>query len=346
MATHDQLQSVYDDLLPVEKTASVLVLVVPLIRYQYKNSDYLYLLYKPLIEDSKTYKVVSLSVWKHWKMVWKALTKKNLIVHYHWLECTDLKSLAGMIYKWTFVWLYSHLGGKLVWTIHNKMPHDGKYQRLNYRLRSSLAKRADRLTVHCGSVIEDLSRFYHQPEEKFRVVQHPPYPSREIPGNEARKKLLKKWPVPIRKEDQLFLMFGNISSYKNIDRVGHIFKKLPTDKKLLVVGPVKKGQMHYYHQISNSIEGAKNIKVIPHFVPEEMVPVYFSSADCVLFNFDEILTSGGVVLAKSYNKPIIAPNLGCLTELDPEADKATLFETEEQLEYLIRNFRHPEPKDG
>lgn len=344
MATHDQLKSVYNELLSGKGGKPVLLLVVPLIRYQYKLSDYLYLLYQPLIDENESYRVESLSVWKHWKIVWKALFGKNVILHYHWLECTDLKSLAGMSYKWICVRLFKLIGGKLVWTLHNKMPHDRNYRILNYRIRSSMAKHADLLAVHCQSVIGDLSRFYNQPEEKFRVVHHPSYPTTHIEREDARNQLLKSWSVPLSSDDQLFLMFGNISSYKNIDKVCQIFTELDADKKLLVVGPVKKGQMHLYHKISSIAKEKENIKIVPYFVPEEMVPVYFNAADCVIFHYEEILTSGGVVLAQSYNKTVIAPNLGCLSELDSE--NSTLFQSEEQLERLIRNFQLPEPDNG
>ncbi len=38
-------------------------------------------------------------------------------------------------------------------------------------------------------------------------------------------------------------------------------------------------------------------------------------ADCTIFNYRDVLTSGGVHLALAYKKPVIAPLSGCLKEL-------------------------------
>jgi len=84
--------------------------------------------------------------------------------------------------------------------------------------------------------------------------------------------------------------------------------------------------------------------LIPHFVSEEDVPLFHHACDCVVFNYRQILTSGGVALAKSYGKPIIAPRLGCLHELS--GDKAHLFDTREQLSKLLANFSTEKQRDA
>lgn len=340
MATHDQLLNLYDDLLPDKRDGRIPLYVVPLIRHQYKKSDYLYLLYRDIIENrTEQFDIKSISIWKHWVFAWKAFTTNHVILHYHWLECTDLKSLAGMIYKLLCIFLFKSAGGCLVWTIHNKKPHDNKFRRFNFRIQSWMASRADLLHIHCESAIKEISQFYDQPESKFRVVNHPAFPSKKIKRSKAVERLNDVQNLYLKQSDRIFLMFGNISSYKRIDKVCRMFTDLPSDKKLLIIGPVKKGQMTAFREIKEMSESRENIRLVPHFIPEEMVPHYMNAADCVVFNYRQILTSGGVELARSYGRPILAPHMGCLSELDDE--NVTLFNTQEQLKQLLGAF---EPK--
>jgi glycosyltransferase involved in cell wall biosynthesis len=337
MASYANLQSVYKELLPDNLKSPADLYVVPLIRFGYKKSDYLYLLYKDIIEaENGNFKIHSTSVWEHWKFVLRAFKTSDVILHYHWLECTNFKSLAGMLYKLLCIILFKKLGGKLVWTVHNKMPHDNNFTKTNFRIRSSMAKRADIMHVHCKSAVDIISEFYNQPKSKFRIIPHPAYPVKFISKENAIRDLNSKQNMDLKLSDQVFMMFGHISSYKQIGRVCEMFKNFADNKKLLVVGPVKKGQLEYYRKIKEASKSHNNIILIPHFVSEEDVSLYHYACDCVVFNYRDILTSGGAALAQSYGKPVIAPRLGCLQELS--GDTAHLFDTQEQLQNLLANF--------
>lgn len=336
MTLHEKLQSMYRELTP-DTDQMVDLFVVPLIRFQYKESDYLYLLYKEFIENPESrYNVHSTSVWRHWSFVWRVIRNPATILHYHWLESTDLKSLAGMAYKLLCIVLFQKLGGSIVWTVHNKMPHDARFEWFNLKICSSMARRANLIHVHCSYAAEEISRFYDQPISKFRVIPHPSYPATNIPRATAIRRLNKKHDLKLSDEQQIFLMFGNISSYKQIDKVVEMFAHLGREKILIVVGPVKKGQIPHYRDIQSLAEEAGNVRLIPHFIPEKEVPLYHSACNCVVFNYSEILTSGGIALAKSYNCPIIAPDLGCIQELQYE--KLHRFTCQEELQSLLINF--------
>lgn len=341
MSLHEKLKSIYEELLPDNTSGITHLFVVPLIRFNYKQSDYLYLLYKGFIEDPESpFKIHSTSILHHFKFVWYALRKRDVLLHYHWLECTDLKSLSGMIYKLICIALFKAFGGKLVWTVHNIMPHDRQYRSLNYKIRSYMAHKADLLHVHCETAVQEVSSFYGLSEGKFRVIPHPEFPAESISRKKAIKKLNKKRGFDLKKEDQIFLMFGNISAYKKILETAQIFTALPRHKKLLIAGPVKKGQLNVYHELKKVASKNSNILLYPHFISEESVPLYHNVADCVLFNYREILTSGGVALARSYNRPIIAPKLGCLKEV--QGEDIFLFDSQEELRQLLTEF---EPKE-
>lgn len=345
MGTHEQLLKLYNDLIPDSHDGRITLYVVPLIRYNYKKSDYLFLLYRDLIENKKDrFKVKSLSVWQHYIFTLKSIFSKSVILHYHWLECTDLKSLSGMVYKLICIFLYKATGGTLVWTVHNKAPHDKKFTKLNYKIQSWMASKADLIHVHCESAIDEICSYYDQPASKFRVVDHPSFPSKNISREISIERLNYKRDLFLERDDTIFLMFGNISSYKQIEKVCEMFTDMPSRKKLLIVGPVKKGQMSNFNTIKKIAKTRNNILLIPHFIPEDMVPFYMNAADCVVFNYREILTSGGVELARSFNRPILAPEMGCLSDTNDK--NVTLFENQDQLRELLLTFEPEIQKDA
>jgi glycosyltransferase involved in cell wall biosynthesis len=76
----------------------------------------------------------------------------------------------------------------------------------------------------------------------------------------------------------------------------------------------------YEQQLAEQIAETKGAVFHPGFVKEHLIPVYFSAADVVVLPFENILTSGSLVLAMSYGKPIIAPRLGNIPETIGAAD--------------------------
>ncbi|TVQ01742.1 MAG: hypothetical protein EA359_13480 [Balneolaceae bacterium] len=328
----EKLEKIYSEL---HEEGPVTLFVAPPIRFAYKRSDYLFLLYKDLLA-SPVYKIDSVSTIGHLKFVLWAVLGKKSILHYHWLEYTGFFAGFNYFFKLSCIWVYKKLGGKIVWSIHNKLPLDCSHEWIHFKTRKWLAQKADRLLIECESVLAEISTYFNVHINKFRVWPHPAYPPQLMPRAAAVEAINHRYNVTIKVQDRLFLMFGHISPYKQIDKVCEIFLKQPIQKKLLIVGPVKNGQMKYYKKIRKLSQQKENIVLIPQFIKEECVPEFMNATDYVLFNYREILSSGGVSLARSYDKPIILPKTGCLRELDDE--NLRFFGTQEELKTLIENL--------
>ena len=326
------LQSVYKKLVPDIKT----LFVIPLVRYEYPKSDYLYLFYKDLIESNDPPQVKSISAVAHIKFVLSRLSRNPSIVHYHWLEFQDKRALLGMVYKWICLYFYKLLGGRLVWTIHNKMPHDRRYFRGNFLLRKWMAIKSDKLHVHCETAADEMSEFFNVSRNKFVIIPHPEFPAKLIPHAAAAEAINQRFNLNLKGTDSIYLTFGNISTYKGIPEIARIFKSLKPGKKLIIAGPVKKGHMQVYKEIKAIQEDAENIHIIPKFISEECVAEFFNAADYAVFNYKDILTSGGVELARSYRKKIILPLTGCLKELE-DLPNIIPFKTSEELKEILQN---------
>jgi len=332
MGSSKNLRSIYNNLLPGVET----LFVVPLIRYNYPKSDYLYLFYKNFIESNDPPRISSISALGHFKFVFTKVFGNPCVVHYHWLEFQDKWSLLGMVYKWLCLFLYKIFGGKLVWTIHNKMPHNDRYYKGNFLLRKWMAQRADLLHVHCATAVNEMSDFFEIPKNKFVVIPHPEFPAKLIPRAAAVEALNQRFHLNLKNSHKVYLNFGNISRYKRLQELATIFKSLDSNKKLIIAGPVKKGHMVEYKKLKEIQKDSGNIHIIPQFISEECVAEFFNAADYTVFNYKEILTSGGIELAKSYRKKMILPLKGCLKELKDQPDVIS-FKSSDELERILQN---------
>lgn len=236
------------------------------------------------------------------------------ILHIHWTDPFMVANsrLMTVIESTRFIFellMLKLLGVKIVWTIHNIKDHEGRYKSIQYFFTKILIKLCNRLIVHCQSAKEETIKVYGE-NSSIRIIPHGNYIGwykNAINRPEAREKL------NIRDEDIVFLYFGQIRSYKGVDELIDTFKVLEhPNVRLLIVGkPLNK-------EIGNSLfekcKSDSRIKIISEFIPDEDIQIYMNAADIVTLPFKNILTSGSALLAMSFAKPIITPNIGCIKD--------------------------------
>jgi len=143
------------------------------------------------------------------------------------------------------------------------------------------------------------------------VVSHGNYMElkNDISLQEARNKL------DIKIEDIVFLYFGRIRQYKGLPELIDAFQKLNSSQqaKILIVG--KPFNDEIATNIKNSCKDNVQIRNILEFIPDDDIQIYMNAADIVVLPFKDILTSGSIILSMSFGKPIIAPEIGCITDV-------------------------------
>ncbi len=291
------------------------VFVVPKIRYEHKASDYLYLLYSNLIE-SEPYHIQDVSVFSHIVFVFKKLFNKNVILHYHWFEFQDAKALAGMPWKLLCVWLFKLLRGKIVWTIHNLEPHNRRYLKMHLNIHCWLAAKADVVHIHCLNSVAAVSDRFNIATSKIVVLGHPSFPSTEVSKADSVSFLNTRFGIQLIPNTPTILFFGNISKYKQIEKTIDIVEEQKLHTQVLIAGPIKKSEQPIGSKLMARAQHNPMIHILPKFIEDDWLPYIFGASDLCVFNFDHILTSGSVEMALSYNKPVLAPNLGCISELN------------------------------
>jgi len=113
----------------------------------------------------------------------------------------------------------------------------------------------------------------------------------------------------VNKENIKLLLFGEISSKKNIEKILYLFKTLDTKYQLQIVGKFEKS---YEKRVMHLINEQDNIIINNNYVSESLKKQYYIESDIVIIPYTNSLYSNGMesgVLydAINFSKPIIFP---------------------------------------
>ncbi len=235
------------------------------------------------------------------------------VLHFHWVQYFYkspgvLSSSLWSLFFFLRLLLAKMLSYRIVWTVHNIMPHERCPGPSDLIARRSLALFADALVVHCRRA-ESLVREAFGRRNGICVIPHGHYigwysgePSRE----EARRCF------QISAEEYVYLYFGAIKPYKGLEGLIGAFKQLPSGILIIAGRP---DDPAIEKALRERIGGHPGIRFLPGFVPDDQVRMFFQCCDAVVLPFSDVLTSGSAVLALSLGRPVIVPDLGCLPEL-------------------------------
>jgi len=211
------------------------------------------------------------------------------------------------------------VGAKLILEMHETI--DPLEERiLPIRLYAKVAGRllmrmADALTAHSTSAKDQIAQTYGINRGKIFVK---PFGLYENYKRDYDKGLAKK---ELGIEEQFVILnFGSIRKYKGVPYLAKAFSALPEavarNSRLVIAGE----DWGDDNELSNLIESSpykQKITFNPNFVPDEMVPAYFSAADVVVLPYSDIFASAGSAVAQiamAYGKPIITSNFETMRE--------------------------------
>jgi glycosyltransferase involved in cell wall biosynthesis len=129
-------------------------------------------------------------------------------------------------------------------------------------------------------------------------------------------------------EEFVILYFGLIRHYKGVPCLVKAFDLLPSSiasrSRLLVVGEVwEEGEL--LQELINSSSYKSQISLVPHYVPDSMIPKYFSAADVVALPYLRASGSGVAHIAMAYGKPLIVSDVAALRESMADYQGALFF---------------------
>jgi glycosyltransferase involved in cell wall biosynthesis len=242
------------------------------------------------------------------------------VLHIHWLHPFLLASSRGktILKSVSFIGeliILKLFGIKIVWTVHNIISHETKFKSLELFFTKLLSRLCNRIIVHSSSAKNEVIETYRIRDSSIIVIPHGNYI--DCYENVIDKAKAKKQ-LHLSSEDVIFLYFGQIRPYKGVLELVDAFKRLEQSQaKLLIIGKPLNNEVA--NDVVKKCTEDERIRTVLKFIPDDELQIYMNAADIIVQPYKNILTSGAVILAMSFGKPVIAPSIGCIRDvLDDE----------------------------
>lgn len=278
----------------------------------------------------------------------KALLEKFDIIHYHWPDGyinqkSTLRTVQRSLLLMLILTVVKLKNTKVVWTVHNVVPHDAFHPRYSQWFMRWFAKRCDGFIFMSEESKATFFNLYNCSESvQYAIIPHGHYRN--------------SYPAPIAKADaknilglpqnkQVLLFFGMIKPYKNIDLLMELFTQAKLfDYVLVVAGNTDSPELK--EQLKQRAK-YPNIHLFLQFIPDDKLHIYLSAADAVILPYKAILNSGALLLALSFNRPVIAPHIGAFVSLQQELGRKWIYSYAGELDVssLKNALRHLETQD-
>lgn len=236
------------------------------------------------------------------------------VFHIHWVYDfafpgnNNISKLLSTIHYFLSLLLAKLLGYKIIWTVHNILPHNQVFIN-DIVARRFLSVVATAKISHSSYAVEEMKKLNINTDNTI-LIPHGNYIGKynnDICQSKARRIL------GLKKNDFIYLFIGNIQKYKGVQRLADTYLSMKIENSyLLITGqcidPVIDQKLR-----QTSAKGS--IRYINQLIPDDELQLYLNASDVVVYPFSNITTSGSVMLALSFGKPIIYPLLGSLNEL-------------------------------
>ncbi|MER3388754.1 MAG: glycosyltransferase family 4 protein [Microcella sp.] len=236
------------------------------------------------------------------------------IVHLHWTNpivqrYTD-PSRARDSMRATLAALrrYRQRGGRLVWTIHNVLPHDHRHHVLELELCQQLAREADVVHVLSASTLRAVEPYYSLRDATVITQGHASflgrYPDTVAPA-QARAAL------GLDPDDEVIVSVGGVRPYRGLERLADAVAQLQRTRpraRLAVAG--RPGRGTDVAALERALDAVPGTLRRLDFVPDDELQNWMRAADVAAMPYERILNSSSLPLAQTFGLPVVAPDLG------------------------------------
>jgi glycosyltransferase involved in cell wall biosynthesis len=230
--------------------------------------------------------------------------RRARLMHFQWAPVPELDH---QFWGW-----YQKKGLKIVFTVHNLLPHQQsssdheKYRRLYWL--------ADRLVVHDTQTKQGLLEEFGLPRGKITEIPMPalPIPGQLVVGKDELKELMGL------SGRRIALCFGFIEHYKGFDlavaALGAAKHEIPPDVVLVIAGRDDSGQAEIL-ELSIKRQGLEGRVVLrTGFMEQGFLKSLVAASDLCLFPYRRISQSGALLTAMAEGKAVVGFNVGGIGE--------------------------------
>jgi len=257
--------------------------------------------------------------------------KSIQLVHLNWFENIDDSSFfvafKSFIRKLIALMAIRFTGKPLVWTMHNRISHEKGLRFFSRTMTFLLLRWAHKIIVHSPVSIPLLATQSKAAAAKAIYIPHPHFIGVYGPII----------PSPIREHDPLRLLFiGAVKPYKNIELLMTLAKAYAKEVVVTIAG--KPVNTVYKNKLEQLVEAATNIDLQLRFMADEEIPQLLGHADLLVLPYDlaSSLNSGTVLLAFSYKKSVICPDIGTIQDLGNEKNQVLAYHYSSPADHALR----------
>lgn len=230
------------------------------------------------------------------------------VLHLHWPHGA-YRTWPQFIHLLIVLVAYRLVRNNLVWTVHELDAYESKHPHIDALLRSLLMRLCHTLIVHGEHTRREISTRFAFPRT-ITIVRHPSYAGwykDETSRSQAREHL----GVPC--DALVFLYFGYVKPYKGVEELIEAFRTIENSRAiLLVVGKPLDDVIRA--EIDARASTDPRIHTRLGYISDDEIQIYFRAADVVVFPFRHTQTSGSLMLAMGFDRPVIAPAIATIPE--------------------------------
>ena len=209
-------------------------------------------------------------------------------------------------------------GGRILWTIHNGRPQTEGDRAAFEAGRRALADLADAVHVHTAEAARHMTTTWGVPDDRLHVVPHPSY----LGVYEDEAATLAR-PLPAS-DLRAFLFFGMLRRSKGLVKLKRATARLAERDlpfRLALCGKAFRLQLKLVRRIAEH----PGVTTRTDRVPDDEVAGLFGAAQVFLAPYDDLFTSGAIMLAQTFGLPVIGPDTPAMRDLTAEGNRAFLY---------------------
>ncbi len=219
------------------------------------------------------------------------------------------------------------LFGRVVVTVHDvtSFAHNEKSTLISILVY----KLSDLLLTHNQFCKNEIIKIDASLKERLCIIPHVNY-TPFINIQKDKKKSRDHLGLPTDKT--ILLFFGMIKKVKGLDVLLQSFRKVVDENPnivLLIAGKVWEDDFTFYQQIIDKKNLTDHIILHTDFIPQVEVEYYYCASDLVVLPYKKIYQSGVLMMALSYEKPVLVSDLPSLKEIITDNENGFVFKSED-----------------
>jgi beta-1,4-mannosyltransferase len=243
-----------------------------------------------------------------------------LVVHLHWLNQvlakaqTPVEAAAAVGEHTRLLDELKGRGARLVWTVHNVLPHETRFEEQEVALRRDVLERADLVHVMSPRTPELLAGWLALPPDRLYRCPHPGYQG-VYPDWISRAEARRRLRIP---DGALALLLtGALKPYKGLndllDALDEVNARRPGSVVLVAAGRPDAAPETTAFIFRAAAHPA--VRLLPGPVVDADVQVLMRGADVVALPYRRSLNSGVLALALTFGTPVLLPSTSGSAEL-------------------------------